>query len=249
MAMRSGFANLNRSSRLGPRFALLASIVTLCALTVGCTGGMHRRGEHQLTLLGSYDHPIKSGVGLWSAADGRSESAGLALGYNHFVADRFSVGAAVSPYRFFNQSEGDTFGGEFQLALRYYFLDFDLSDKPSRERRNRAAASQSADRDRVQPALGETSSGDTTPRDMRPNVGFFVELLGGMMHTRRSVPEDGTRTNFTQDTGLGMEVRLTDNVSWISGYRLRHFSNCQVFGKDNPSQNEHQVYTGIGISW
>lgn len=175
----------------------------------GCTGGLHHKGQQQFTVLGSYDHSIKGEV-IWPDGDGRGDNAGVALGYNYFTADRFSVGAALTPYRNYNQSDGDAYAGEFQIALRYYFAEFDVAETP---------------------------------------VGLYAELTGGLMQSGPSVPEDGTHTNFTQDSGLGFEVKLSDNVSWISGYRLRHESNGYVFGQDNPSQNDHQVYTGIAISW
>jgi hypothetical protein len=147
---------------------------------------------------------------FWPYADGRADNAGVALAYNYFATDRVSIGAAVTPYRVYNQSDGDIYAGEIQLAARYYLADFKLGQAP---------------------------------------VGIFGEVLGGMMQSAKSVPETGTHTNFTQDTGLGVEVRLTDKVSWITGYRLRHLSNCYAFGAENPSQNDHQVYTGIGVSW
>src|SRR5262245_46150363 len=191
-----------------PLIRLIAALLPV--LLTACTGGLHRAGEQQITLLGSTDHPIKGDVGFWPYGEGRADNAGVALAYNYFATDRFSIGAAITPYRVYNQSDGDVYAGELQIAARYYVADFKLG-----------------------PAA----------------VGVFGEILGGMMQSAKSVPETGTHTNFTQDTGLGVEIKLTDNVSWISGYRLRHLSNCYAFGPDNPSQNDHQVYTGIGISW
>lgn len=180
-----------------------------CLLLAGCEGGIHRRGEQQLSLVGTWGHPIKDDVG-WPDGEGRAEDAAAVLGYHYFVADRFAVGAAITPYRIYNQSDGDAWTGELQLGVRYFFLDFDVGDVP---------------------------------------VGLFAEVWGGMFHGPRSVPESGSHTNFTQDTGAGFEARLTENVSWITGYRLRHLSNWGAFGNDNPSQNDHTVFTGIAISW
>lgn len=181
----------------------------LLTLQAGCAGGIHRRGEQQLSLLGSFGTPIK-GQAVWPDADGRADNAGVALGYSYFAADRFAVGAALTPYRNYNQSDGDAHAGEFQVALRYYFADFELLDTP---------------------------------------IGLFAEALGGIMQSSRSVPPDGSGANFTQDTGLGIEVKLGEGVSWITGYRLRHVSNGYLFSQDNPSQNDHQAYTGIAFSW
>lgn len=80
-------------------------------------------------------------------------------------------------------------------------------------------------------------------------VGLYLEALGGLMYGSRSVPETGSHTNFTQDTGLGLEWQLTDHVTWMSGYRLRHLSNGRIFRSDsNPGQNDHLVYTGLAFS-
>lgn len=179
------------------------------ALLPGCAGGLHRAGEHQVTLLGSYGHPIKGDV-IWPDGEGRAGNAGVALAYNYFATDRLSVGGAITPYRNYNQSDGDAWAGEFQIALRCHFAEGKVGETP---------------------------------------VGVFGELLGGLMQSSRSVPEAGTHTNFTQDAGLGIEFKLSENVGWITGYRLRHISNGQAFGGENPSQNDHQVYTGIAISW
>ena len=77
----------------------------------------------------------------------------------------------------------------------------------------------------------------------------YVEVLGGITYGARSIPEEGSSFNFTQDTGVGLEMQITDGVSWFSGYRLKHLSNGNLFNDDNPSQNDHFVYTGLAISW
>ncbi len=187
-------------------FLLIVAIPLTCA---GCGSGIHRRGEHQVTLLGSYDHPIK-GQAIWPDGDGRADNAGVAVGYNYFLTDRFSVGGAITPYRNYNQSDGDAAAAELQVALRYHFADFEIVNTP---------------------------------------VGLYAELLGGMMQSSASVPEAGSHTNFTQDAGVGMEVRLGEGFSWLTGYRLRHVSNGYIFSDKNPSQNDHQVYTGLAFSW
>lgn len=192
--------------RLGGVAGFLAAAVTLG----GCAGGVHQRGQHQVSLTGSYGIPI-DGAYLWPDAEGRAENVGVTAAYNYFLRDRCALTAALSPYRLYEQSDGGTYAGEFQLGVRYYFWELDLE-----------------------------------PAD----IGFFAELLGGLMHSSRSVPEEGTTTNFTQDTGVGFEVLFTKNISWITGYRLRHLSHGHVFGgSSNPSQNDHVVYTGIAITW
>lgn len=81
-------------------------------------------------------------------------------------------------------------------------------------------------------------------------VGLYAEALGGMLYGAESIPEDGSHTNFTQDTGVGFEAVLSDTVSWVGGYRLRHLSNGRLFGDDtNPSQNDNHFYTGVAITF
>lgn len=80
-------------------------------------------------------------------------------------------------------------------------------------------------------------------------VGLFGEIAGGLMQGSLSVPEEGSHTNFTQDTTLGLEWQLSDNVAWQAGYRFRHISNGYIFSNENPAQNDHQVFTGIAITW
>lgn len=80
-------------------------------------------------------------------------------------------------------------------------------------------------------------------------VALYGQLTGGLMNGSRSVPEEGTHTNFTQDSTLALEMKLSDHISWQTGYRLRHLSNGYIFGDENPSQNDHQVFTGLAITW
>lgn len=185
---------------------------TLLVGAVGCAGGIHRQGEQQFSLHASYGFPIK-GDSIYPEGKGTAENAGVTLGYSYFVRDRLALNVDLTPYRKYNQPNGNITAGELQIGARYYFFDFDLP-------------------------LGDIP------------VGFFGEIRGGLMHSSKAVPELGSHTNFTQDTGIGFEARVTDNVSWISGYRYRHLSHGHVFSGDpNPSQNDNQVYTGIAITW
>jgi len=78
---------------------------------------------------------------------------------------------------------------------------------------------------------------------------LYGEMLGGMTYGAQSIPEDGSNFNFTQDTGVGLEMQISDGVSWFTGYRLKHLSNAGLFDDDNPAQNENVVYTGVAFSW
>lgn len=184
-----------------------AALCGLGLLVAGCEGGLHRKGETRFTAMGSYGEPIKGDV-IWPDGKGRGQNAGLTLGLDHHLADRTAIVATLTPYRIYNQSDGDIYAGEFQLGLRCWLVEFDVFGQP---------------------------------------VGIFTEALGGVTYGARSIPEEGSNFNFTQDTGLGVELPLTDDISWISGYRLKHLSNGRLFNDDNPSQNDHFVYTGLSI--
>jgi hypothetical protein len=90
---------------------------------------LHRRGERQLLLLGSYGEPI-GGEAVWPDGDGTAQNAGFTLAYNEFLRDRVSWLGTLTPYRIYNQDDGDIYAGEFQLGLRYYFWEFDLAQTP-----------------------------------------------------------------------------------------------------------------------
>lgn len=115
-------------SRLGFFVALgLASSVLVSV--AGCTGGMHRQGQHQFSVTGSYAHPIK-GDTLWPQGDGQAENAGVTLGYGYFVQDRVALLAAATPYRSYSQGDGDIYAAEIQVGVRYHFWEFEVGSVP-----------------------------------------------------------------------------------------------------------------------
>lgn len=184
-------------------------MLLLVLALAGCAGGLHRRGQHELGVTGMYDHWIK-GDNVWPDGKGTADNAGISLDYGYYATDRLALVGKLTPYRIYNQSDGDAYSGEFQLGVRYHFLEFEAGEVP---------------------------------------IGLYAEVLGGLMNASHSVPEEGSHSNFTQDTGAGVEVQLADNVFWRTGYRLRHLSNGRIFRSDsNPSQNNHEVYTGLAIS-
>ncbi len=182
-------------------------VMTLTVLLAGCSGGLHRKGDMQFSMTGTYGHAIK-GETPWTDAKGRGDSASASLGLNYFIEDRLALMAELTPMRIFNQSDGDAYTYELSLGARYHFLEFDIAAMP---------------------------------------VSLYGEIMGGFMHGNDSVPEEGSNFNFTQDTGVGIEMKLAENVSWVTGYRFQHLSNGNFFNDDNPSQNDHQVYTGVAI--
>jgi hypothetical protein len=80
-------------------------------------------------------------------------------------------------------------------------------------------------------------------------VGLYAEALGGITASAKSIPEEGSNFNFTQDTGLGFEAHLDDRWRWFGGYRMKHLSNGDLFNDENPSQNNHYVFTGLAYSF
>jgi hypothetical protein len=80
-------------------------------------------------------------------------------------------------------------------------------------------------------------------------VGLYADVWGGMLYGARSVPDEGSNFNFTQDLGMGFEAEIMDNVYWTGGYRHKHLSNGDCFNDDNSSPNDNPVYPGIAFSW
>jgi hypothetical protein len=94
----------------------LPLVMLLVAAMGGCAGGPHRQGERQLTMTAFFANPFDT--------DGRGDSAGATVGYNHFLRDRLALMGALTPYRNHNQGDGDAYAAEFQIGLRWYFWEF-----------------------------------------------------------------------------------------------------------------------------
>lgn len=188
--------------------ASLLIVLTLIPM-IGCTGGIHRKGDQQISVVGVYGHPIK-GDAIWPGGDGEAENGGVTASYHYYFADRFAFATNLTPYRNYSQTNGDIPTGEFSLGVRYMFAEFDIFSRP---------------------------------------IGLFAEANGGLMYAAKSVPPGGANTNFTQETGLGFEYRITDAISCVGGYHLRHVSDGYLFATENPSQNDHSVFMGIAFSF
>lgn len=81
-------------------------------------------------------------------------------------------------------------------------------------------------------------------------VAPFVDAAVGVLHGSRAVPAGGTRTNITQEAGLGLELILSKRLSAFVGYHQRHLSNGRGgSAPDNPGYNDHQILFGVGWRW
>jgi hypothetical protein len=78
-------------------------------------------------------------------------------------------------------------------------------------------------------------------------VGFFGEVLGGFQASDRAIPPGAADFNFLLDGAVGAEMRVSERVSCVLAYRLRHLSNGSIFGDRNPSQDEHSPYVGLAV--
>jgi hypothetical protein len=79
--------------------------------------------------------------------------------------------------------------------------------------------------------------------------GLFLDLFGGVGYYSPSVPPTGRHTNFSVEFGPGIECRVSETVSLLLGYRLRHLSNAGGQVADNPGQNDHRIWAGVTIDW
>ncbi len=86
----------------------------------------------------------------------------------------------------------------------------------------------------------------------RQPLSLYLDVQVGRMHSQDPIPPFGSTTNWTQDTGLGLEYALSDSWSLVGGYHLRHLSDGSGNGitrNDNPSQNDDLWFFGIGYRW
>ena len=109
------------------RYLALALLVGILVQTVGCSGGLHRKGEQQFTVHGSWGAPI-SGDGIWPEGDGTSENWGATVGYGYFVNDRLALKVDVTPFRQYQDRRGDVTAGELQIGGRYHFAELPIGD-------------------------------------------------------------------------------------------------------------------------
>lgn len=77
---------------------------------------------------------------------------------------------------------------------------------------------------------------------------LFLDVLGGYYYSGVEVPADGTHSNLTFQSGVGLTYPLRDDLHLIGGVRYYHLSNAARRGADeNPSINGVSGY--VGVAW
>lgn len=66
----------------------------------------------------------------------------------------------------------------------------------------------------------------------RPGHAGHWELGIGLSHLSNGVAEQGTRTNFVEHAGAGVQWPMGDDASWGLGLRFQHISNA---GREDPN--------------
>lgn len=73
---------------------------------------------------------------------------------------------------------------------------------------------------------------------------LFAEAGIGFVTTSKDFPPLGTRWNFTQRYGFGMNIPINESLILIFGVRHMHISNGKGFVRENPQYNGNGVYFG-----
>jgi len=77
----------------------------------------------------------------------------------------------------------------------------------------------------------------------RGRVSSYVELAGGTLFTRDSVPRGTTSANFTAHLGYGIRYFLRARQAVVASYRFHHISNGNRL-EQNPGVNAHVFQFG-----
>lgn len=79
------------------------------------------------------------------------------------------------------------------------------------------------------------------------NIQPFFKSSAGFMYFKKPFPENrGVQFNFTLELGTGLEIMVSNNLSFSLGYKYHHMSNGQ-FGEINPGVDSNIFYTGFTI--
>ncbi|MHC4958169.1 MAG: hypothetical protein ACYTGN_07310 [Planctomycetota bacterium] len=80
-------------------------------------------------------------------------------------------------------------------------------------------------------------------------LGVIFEFNGGRSIATEQYPPGGTTGNWIFGFGPTFEYPLGDRTSLLLGYQWRHLSNGKGNVPENPTQNDHRVWAGVGIKW
>jgi hypothetical protein len=75
----------------------------------------------------------------------------------------------------------------------------------------------------------------------------YLELSGGTLFSRQSIPSYTNTVNFTPSAALGTHI-LGEKYNWSVDVRYLHISNAGL-GMYNPGLNTVQVRLGVGRFW
>jgi hypothetical protein len=76
----------------------------------------------------------------------------------------------------------------------------------------------------------------------------YVDGAVGASYAERSVPENGTRYNFTPQAGGGMTFRIGNGTHLMAGGRFLHFSNAGL-SENNPGTDLRMFYVGVALGF
>lgn len=73
----------------------------------------------------------------------------------------------------------------------------------------------------------------------------FVDASAGVVRFQDAFPPGGTQNNGAARFGVGVQARLTDSTSVMTGLRWMHISNGGGLNADNPGYDSNGAYVGV----
>lgn len=81
-------------------------------------------------------------------------------------------------------------------------------------------------------------------------LGFLFDITGGVSIARDPVPFTGNSTNFVVGAGPAIEIPLSEKLDLLFGYQYRLLTSVEGGGSsDNPGQEDHRFWVGLGFDW
>jgi len=81
-------------------------------------------------------------------------------------------------------------------------------------------------------------------------VGFFLDVQGGLLLLSEDLPPRGTPYNLSYVIGPGVEWAIGERWRMLGGVLFHHISNGKgIESPDNPTLNETRVWIGFGSTW